>query len=145
MVEYSTLSGTGKTQFRIKKSRIRPRKPNPSLFRNRNIPFRVILNENLRMYEISAIAASHQMQNVTGSYAGFGQLTNIYRSKFATRFICCVSFLSNSPPPLWNQRFRLTVMNQADIPQKTFLPSDLNHPGADAPVRTYNCAKQMHS
>ena len=121
------------------------RKPNPSLFRNRNIPFRVILNENLRMYEITAMAASHQMQNANESYAGFGQLTNIYRLKFATRFICSVSFLSNSPPPLWNQRIRLMVMNQADIPQKTFLPSDLIHRGADAPALTYNCAKQMHS
>jgi hypothetical protein len=121
-----------------------PRKPSPSLLKNRTIPFLVILNENLRMYEIIALAASHQMQNASGSYAGFSQLTNIYRLKFATRFICNVSFLSNSPPPLWNQRIRLRVMNPADIPQKTFLPSDLIRFCADAPDWTYNCAKQMH-
>jgi len=97
------------------------------------------------MCEISAMAASHQMQNVTGSYAGISQLTNIYRLKFATRFICYVSFLSNSPPPLWNQRIRLKVMNPAGIPQKTFLLSDLIRWRAHEPDRTYNCAKQIHS
>ncbi|MBK6825479.1 MAG: hypothetical protein IPG86_00630 [Chitinophagaceae bacterium] len=97
------------------------------------------------MYENIAMAASHQMQNATGSYAGISQLTNIYRLKFATRFICNVSFLSNSPPLLWNQRIRLRVMNPADIPQKTFLLSDLFLFCADAPDRTNNCAKQMHS